>query len=304
MNDVTPRRMTGTLIERAAALYDLQPDAFAARQPYAAAPAFDSGYPGGTPLRAVAPVKHDRPAAVVDRAALQERGMIVPGTAVTALAEQFRLVKRQLLQTSRKVEDADKARAILVCSARPGDGKTWCAVNLALSLAAERDVEVLLVDADFAKPDVLPTLGVVADGGPGLLDALADPTLDVETCIADTDVPQLALLPAGTRMNGDTELLASDRARAVLHRLVSANPRRIVIFDSPPALAASPAAELAANVGQVMLVVRADRTSESDLRESVALLDGCEHVQLVLNAVAFQPGGPRFGDYYGQESVA
>ena len=80
-----------------------------------------------------------------------------------------------------------------------------------------------------------------------------------------------------------------------------ADPRRIVIFDSPPALAASPASVLAAHVGQVMMVVRADATGESDLREAVQLLDGCDHLQLVLNAVSYTPGGARFGSYYGQE---
>ena len=108
------------------------------------------------------------------------------------------------------------------------------------------------------------------------------------------------MLPAGTKTNSDTELLASDRARAILDGLAKANPRRIVIFDSPPALAASPAAVLAAQAGQVMLVVRADRTSESDLREAVNVLDGCEHIQLLLNSVSFQPGGRRFGNYYGE----
>jgi Mrp family chromosome partitioning ATPase len=113
-------------------------------------------------------------------------------------------------------------------------------------------------------------------------------------------VPQLAILPAGTRSVSDTELLASDGARAMLDRLAAANPRRIVIFDSPPALAASPASVLALHVGQTMMVVRADRTSEEDLRAAVAALDGCEHIQLVLNAVSFQPSGRRFGSYYAQ----
>jgi protein-tyrosine kinase len=85
--------------------------------------------------------------------------------------------------------------------------------------------------------------------------------------------------------------------------LLEADPKRLVIFDSPPALAASPASALANHAGQVMLVVRADRTNEGDLREAVALLDGCEHIQLVLNAVTFAPGGRRFGSYYGQEEA-
>lgn len=233
--------------------------------------------------------------------------MIVPGATVTALAEEFRLVKRQLLNTSRAIvadeaqANRDRARMILVCSAKPNDGKTFCAINLALSLAAEKDVEILLVDADFAKPDVLKQLG--AEEGPGLLDVLAGTVASAEECILDTDVPQLSVLPAGTKSNADTELLGSERAHAILDGLAAANPRRIVIFDSPPILAASPASVLASHVGQVMLVVRADKTSESDLREAVTLLDGCEQIQLVLNSVSFQPGGRRYGGYgayYGE----
>ncbi len=245
--------------------------------------------------------------AAIDRGMLAEAGMIVPGAPVGPLAEEFRLIKRQLLITRERVArastdsgQADKARTALVCSARPGDGKTFCAVNLALSMAAERDTEVLLVDADFAKPDVLATLGMAEQ--PGLLDALADSRIDVESLVIRTDVGGLSILPAGTKTATDTELLASARTRTVVARLLEANPRRIVIFDSPPALAASPAAVLAMLVGQVMLVVRADRTPETELREAVQRLDGCDEIALVLNAVSFVPGGHRYGTYYGQES--
>jgi protein-tyrosine kinase len=314
MNDMTPSRLKGTLLERAASAFDLTPRVRTPAPAFRDDPAFDHfpeevAQPRAVPAAAVVEETHaprpasTRRAAVIDREALAEAGMIVPGAPVTALAEEFRLVKRQLLLTSRSVAgtDPDKARTMLVCSANPNDGKTFCSINLALSLAAERDVEVLLVDADFAKPDVLKRFGI--EEGPGLLDALADPSVRAEDYIIATDVPQLMLLPAGTKTHGDTELLASGRARGVIDQLVAANPRRIVIFDSPPALAASPASELAAHVGQVMLIVRADKTSEADLRTAVGLLDGCDHVQLVLNSVAFQPGGRRFGSYYDQEAA-
>jgi exopolysaccharide/PEP-CTERM locus tyrosine autokinase len=243
----------------------------------------------------------DTSVAMIDRGMLAENGMIVPGAPVGPLAEEFRLVKRQLLITRDRVAEGDapdKARTVLVCSARPEDGKTFCAVNLALSMAAERDTEVLLVDADVAKPDVMNRLGL--DDAPGFLDALADPRIDVESLVRKTDVTGLSVLPAGTGIATDTELLASARTRAVIARLLDANPRRIVIFDSPPALAASPAAVLAMLVGQIMLIVRADRTPESELRQAVGLLDGCDHISLVLNAVSFVPGGHRFGTYYGK----
>ena len=254
-------------------------------------PALRAASPGGASVR-------------IDRAMLAEKGLLVPGAPIGALVEEFRQVKRQLLITARAIRggDADKARTILVCSANANDGKTYCAINLAISLAAERDVQVLLVDADVAKPDVMTQLGV--RDGPGLLDALGDPTIDVESCIVETDIPQLSLLPAGTQSNTDTELLASGRTQAVIADLLAADPTRIIVFDSPPALAASPASVMAGVVGQVVLVVRADKTSESDLRDAVAQLDGCDHIQLVLNAVSYAPGGRRYGSYYGQEDAA
>lgn len=314
MNDHTPRRMRGSLLERAAEQYHFnapapqpqpvaQPAPVQISTPPVAPPFAEAPAEGPTLRRGFAAEDAPRPAtgrrsAPIDRASLSKLGMLVPGGPVTPLAEEMRLVKRQLLLTARAVAggDAQRARMILVCSANPDEGKTFCAINLAISMAAEKDAEILLVDADFAKPDILARLGVPE--GPGLLDALAG-NVNVEDCIVDTDVPQLCVLPAGAKSISDTELLASDRARQILDGLAAANPRRIVIFDSPPALAASPAGVLALHAGQVLLVVRADRTSESDLREATAMLDGCEHIQLLLNAVSFQPGGRRFG-YYGE----
>src|SRR3546814_8263706 len=107
---------------------------------------------------------------------------------------------------------------------------TFCAINLALSMAAEKDVQVLLVDADFAKPSILSTLGL--SGGAGLMDALADPSIHVDDCIIRTDIPTLSVLPAGRPTNEDTEYLASARTQAVLNSLTAPHPGRIVLFDS------------------------------------------------------------------------
>lgn len=332
MNDQTPKRLGGSLVERAAAhqafVQRQAAQQHAPAQQAAAAPAappvpkprhdipvFGAVEAPRAPLVRPEPVGAAQPVqeastrrrVAIDRKKLAEHGMLVPGATVTALAEEFRLVKRQLLTTARQIRAAggegadDRSRMILVCSAKPNDGKTFCAINLALSLAAEKEVEILLVDADFAKPDVLARLG--APDGPGLLDALSGGVKNVEDCIIDTDVPQLSVLPAGTRSVADTELLASARAHAILDGLAAANPRRIVVFDSPPILAASPASALASHVGQVMLVVRADRTRENELRDAVGLLDGCDHIQLLLNSVSLQPNGRRFGSYgayYGE----
>ncbi len=309
-----------SLIERAAEVYDFSK---AARPPVVA--------PANTPVRVVedaAPAERLRPARFegqpprerpllasvrapfvargpvvpVNVEALSAAGFIVPDAPPGALIEEFRLVKRQLILNANggaKGEPIERGRMILVCSAQPNEGKTFCAVNLALSLASERDTEVLLVDADVAKPEVLSTLGLA--GGAGLMDALTDPRIDVESLIIRTDIAKLSVLSAGKAARDDTELLASARTKVVLESLATNNPNRIVIFDSAPALAASPASVLALHVGQVLMVVRADRTTEAELQDALALVDGCPKISLLLNATSFAGGTRSFGSYYGHE---
>lgn len=236
----------------------------------------------------------------VDRARLRDQGLIVPEGAVSALLEEFRIVKRHLLLQAaelRREGAGAAAQRVLICSPHPGEGKTYCALNLALAMAAEKESEVLLVDADFAKPSVLSALGL--PGGPGLMDALADPTIDVADCVVGTDIPGLWVLPAGDATTSDSEYLSTSRTAAVLDRLSDGPANRIVIFDSPPALAASPAAELAKYVGQALLIVRADRTGQGAVEDAVSLLSACPNIQLLLNGVQFSPSGRRFGAYYG-----
>jgi Mrp family chromosome partitioning ATPase len=238
----------------------------------------------------------------IDRARLAEQGLIQPEGKVTALLEEFRIVKRQLLlaaRAARRNGGGAAAQRVLVCSPLPGEGKTFCATNLALAIAAEKDSEVVLVDADFAKPSVLSTLGL--PGGRGLMDALADPTIRVEECVIATDVPGLYVLPAGNATTSDSEFLASGRTPEVLDRLTQGAPNRMIIFDSPPALAATPAAELAKHVGQALVVARADMTGQSALEDALSLLSACPDIKLLLNATHFSPSGRRFGTYYGYE---
>ncbi|MBN8483266.1 MAG: capsular biosynthesis protein [Sphingomonadales bacterium] len=236
----------------------------------------------------------------VNRQHLRDQGLIVPEGSVTALLEEMRIVKRQLLYNAGQLAQqgmGPAAQRILICSPHPGEGKSYTSVNLALAIAAEKESEVLLVDADFAKPSVLSMLGL--PGGPGLMDALSKPDIDVADCVIGTDISGLWVLPAGNATTSDSEYLSSSRTAAVLERLTQGAPHRIVIFDSPPALAASPAAELAKHVGQAVLVARADRTGQGALEDAVSLLSGCPNIQLLLNAVHFSPSGRRFGSYYG-----
>lgn len=310
-----------SLIERAAGTFDLRafqaPIAPKLPEPREPAPFTPEAAEPAQPVQRVAPpVRAEAPPPAfdgiparqsfrgtfhpIDRKHLREQCLIEPEGPVTGLLEEFRIVKRQLLLTaaeSRAGRGAPHGERILVCSSHPGEGKTFCAVNLALSIAAEKDTEVLLVDADFAKPSVLSALGL--PGGRGLMDALADPAIAVEDCIIGTDIAGLFVLPAGNSTGHDTEHLASSYTTQVLDRLTWQAPNRIVIFDSPPVLAASPASELAHHVGQALMVVRADQTGEAALRDAVGILSGCDDIKLLLNCTRFSPTGRRFGSYYG-----
>jgi exopolysaccharide/PEP-CTERM locus tyrosine autokinase len=312
----TPDKPDGarSLIERAADMYDfrkalkpavppLQPEPQAAQPQAAPVPVAPVPQDVRTAAASQAPrpVNHPvLPLARIDRDRLREAAFIVPEGAVTSISEEFRIVKRRLLASideEKKSGLGAMAQRILICSAQPNEGKTYNAINLALSIATEKDHDVLLVDADFAKPSILSSLGIA--GQTGLMDALADPAVAVEDCIIPTDIHGLSVLPAGRQTNTDSEYLASARTRDVLARLTEGRPGRIVIFDSPPLLAASPAATLAQHVGHALMVVRADVTSERALRDALGLIQGCNQIQLLLNGVKFSSTGRSFGSYYG-----
>ena len=303
MNQHSPIK-GGSLIERATEIYDfsaalrgraapavaMPADAPPLAEPVAIAPAALAPVPTG--FRAL---PWTGPIQPIDRIALAEAGLLQPDGPVTAMSEEFRLLKRDLLA---QLQDNKRGNRILVCSPHSGDGKSFCAINLALSLAAEKDREILLIDADFGKPGIPAALGL--DAGPGLMDALADPMVAIEDCVIRTDIPSLSILPAGQRSNADTEFLSSARTEQLLARLTEGRPDRILVFDSPPLLAASPAAVLASHVAIALLVVRADKTSEAAVRDAIGLLKGGAQVQLLLNAVRFTGGGRRFGSYYAK----
>jgi exopolysaccharide/PEP-CTERM locus tyrosine autokinase len=171
----------------------------------------------------------------------------------------------------------------MVTSALPGDGKTFTSINLALSMALELDISVLLVDADAPKPHVSEILALQRE--PGLMDALVDETVDVESLIVQTNLEGLSILPAGTPAHGTSELLSSNRMRQIMTNLCARNPRRIVLLDSPPLLITNEGRALAKVAGQVVLVVRAGQTPQHAVQDAIGLIDEQQAGGLVLNQV-------------------
>lgn len=220
----------------------------------------------------------------IDRNALTGAGFLPPDSKQRQIADQFRHVKRPLLAAAlgRGQEAVPNGRLILLASSLPGEGKTFASVNLALSMSLERDITVLLVDADVAKPHISRLFGLAEE--PGLLDALQDEGLDVESLILPTDIPGFSVLPAGKPADTATELLASRRMQAVVSRLGTSRDRtRVVIFDSSPLLLTSESRVLAQPMGQIVLVVHAGHTPQQAVFDAIACIGGHKPVALLLN---------------------
>jgi protein-tyrosine kinase len=245
----------------------------------------------------------------VDRNALRRTGLLPPESQGHELGTQYRVIKRPLLLNAFGPQNpgAASARIIMVASALPGDGKTFSCINIALSLALEREYSVVLVDGDAIKPEISRRFGMKNE--PGLLDLLDDPTRPVESLIYPTDVPRLSMLPAGRQSDSSGELIASGRLREVCQSLVDKFPKRIVLFDSSPILVTSEARVLAAVAGQVVLVVKAGFTPQQAVKDAVEALGADKNIYLVLNQIdhlggmAYYHGYP-YGDTYRADSEA
>jgi receptor protein-tyrosine kinase len=245
---------------------------------------------------AAAPARRSREVKL-DLEGLAISGYLVPGQNRTALAEQMRIVKRPLLANARgeSAEPVQRANLIQVVSALPGEGKTFVAMNLAMSIAMEVDHSVLLVDADVLRPTVLNRLGL--DAAPGLMDVLSDPTVELADVMLRTNVPKLTLLPAGTASLRSTELLASTAMEKLLDELASKYSDRIIVFDAPPLIPTTESRVLASRVGQVVMVVEADATTRAQAAQAYAAVEHCPVVLSVLNKSS-QRSTEAYGYYY------
>lgn len=240
-----------------------------------------------------------KPPQEIDLVALREAGYITPDMPPNLMSEEFRIIKRSLLlhAFSKGKARSKKSNVMLVTSSNPSEGKTFCTINLALSIATEQDITVLLIDADFSKPEILNRLGV--NGGRGLMDVVADDNIDVGDCLIRTNVPNLVLLPAGRQHNLTTELLASERMETMVEEIATRYPDRLVIFDSPPVLASSAASVLALYMGQTVFVIEAEKTTEPQIKESLSMISSCENINLLLNKTRYNSSNQKFASYYG-----
>lgn len=234
----------------------------------------------------------------IDLARLTAAGFITADAARTRVADEFRVIKRPILANAigKGVTPVKNGNLIMMTSAFPGEGKSFSSVNLAMSIAMELDKRVLLVDADVARPSVLNLLGLPP--AKGLMDVLLDKNLDLSQVMLRTNVEKLTLLPAGMPHQRATELLASEGMIALLQEMASRYPDRIIIFDSPPLLVTTEARVLATHMGQIVMVVEADRTTHAAVKQALSTIEACPVKLMMLNKSRQQGDGNYYG-YYG-----
>ena len=223
------------------------------------------------------------PDRVIDLSALERAGMIDWGQARSRISEEFRIVQRQVLRNAASPELIEQGHAnlIMLTSARPGEGKSFVSLNLASGIARQRDHDVLLVDIDYKHDSIGTALGL--SGRRGLMDLVTDPSLDPEQVIVKTGLNNLSILPIGQHAERSPELFASRQATRLIQSLARRYADRLVILDAPPCLATSEPGVLASVVGQIIMVVEAEKTQREEVEASMDIVHTCPTITLLLN---------------------
>lgn len=244
---------------------------------------------------------------VFDLAQLSSAGLLATENAL--LADEFRAIKQPLLKKAKSLaeeEASPRGRLIMVSSAMAGEGKTFSCVNLSLSLAREKDWDVVLVDVDCKNPQLSRLLGV--EDEPGLLELLRDPSATVDQFILPTNIAGLSVLPLGRTDEHAAELLASARMRTVCDEFMRQRPNALAVFDTSPLLLTTESLILAQHVGQILLVVHAGRTPQHAVMAAVGKLDHQKAIGLILNRADEASSGLPYGQYgaypYGSHGPA
>jgi exopolysaccharide/PEP-CTERM locus tyrosine autokinase len=234
----------------------------------------------------------------LDLQMLSQKGFITPNEPRSRIAEEYRMVKRPLLKRAldRSLPSDEYGNLIMVTSALSGEGKTFTAINLAMSIVMEYNHTVLLIDADVVRPELSRILNI--QGEPGLVEVLLDSTVDLADVMVRTNISNLRVVGSGQSHSRSTELLASYQMAELAKSIAERYPERIIIVDSSPLLATSQPSVLAQFMGQIVLVVETGRTPQTAVGEAISLLDQSKLIWLVMNKGWQSWGSPYYGSYY------
>ena len=234
---------------------------------------------------------------------LRSENMLVNGSLLSPQsADEYRRIKRPLLSNAfgKSSSLVEKGNLILVTSSIPGEGKTHTAINLALSIAHERDHTVMLVDCDVTRHGTSRMLGI-ADR-PGLVDIIESDSFTVGDALLRTDIPELTLLSAGKQHDFVTELLASKKMSELVAEIGERYDDRVIIFDGPPLLPTPQTQVLTELVGQVVFVVETGKTPQSLVNQALDMIPEEQATGLVMNkSEGISSRSSYYYGYYGSE---
>lgn len=237
----------------------------------------------------------------IDLVGLEKANYIVPQASRreprNPLIDQFRSIKRPLLAKIREPQAKDVSRRdnlIMITSSIPGEGKTFTAINLAMSIAMEVNQRVTLVDADTVRMTAARRFGL--EPRPGLLDLLAATYPNLSELVLATNVDNLSFLPAGTESERVAELFSSESMRRFID-LLAQQRDHVFIFDAPPLLPSVEARALATQLGQIVLVVQAGKTGHGAVQHALSLVENCPEVTTLLNQSLTRSDVSRYGYY-------
>lgn len=256
------------------------------------------------------PIEHNEPAEandnrkiVLDDARLKALGMISKANDNQSrmVKDEFRVIKHKLINNAFGVgsESLQTGNMVMVSSAKPNEGKTHVAINLALSIASEKEKTVLLADADVLNPSIAESLEF-DESMPGLIDYLLGDVENVSDIIYPTSVPDLRIMPAGSAHHLSYELLSSDRMTALMDELATRYPDRMIVLDCPPLLGVVETVTLSSMMGQAAVVVEQNKTKMADVKQAVSMLNSDMAIGFVINkAVHGADSGYGYGYGYG-----
>jgi protein-tyrosine kinase len=258
-------------------------------------PSRAAGFHADSDIMTVNPLKTFSNQVHIDIGRMSQEGYINPDDVNSMISHTFRTLKRPILNNvaGKGATVLDNANLIMVTSSFSGEGKTYTAINLAISMAMEKDKNILLIDADASKPTHHEIFGLKP--GKGLTDLLQGQVDDVSKIIQKTNIPSLSLMFAGTRTPHATELFASNAMERFVTELSERYDDRVIIFDSAPLLLPTEAGVLAEHMGQVVMVVEAEKTRIEQARQGVDMLSNRVKL-IVLNKTREQSGGA-YGAY-------
>lgn len=208
--------------------------------------------------------------------------------ATDLVGEVFRKLRSRLLES----RDQKPFKSFLITSGLPGEGKTFVATNLAVTLAGRDNSRVLLIDGDLRKPATHRVLGAASK--PGFAEYLAG-IAEVRNILQHGPIPNLSFIPAGEGAEHAAELMANRRAEDLVASMASTF--EWIIVDSSPVIPVSDPVTLARACDAVLLVARAVSTPFPIVQKVKKDLSGTRLLGLVLNGV--EDSSSHNGYYYG-----